>query len=323
MKNPSRQVRQTLLAVLLIGAMLLPGSAALADGHVTGPNPHIVPVMAPRTSPQPIPHSSVLAPNDIWNHVVASNLPAQSSEAAAVAKANGLKDGDPFILKKVTNMANGTTLNYMNMPTPTVCNNFNTNGKWASRSNPPGHRDPFTDWYGGWGPFAVNDGYYQAKNVVFSKENVVGPGKHYDDDGTSSAVGDTVDGRHSAKIASTQPYAAGFGSPVFTAAPGAEVKVVVRYLIINHGNIAHNKRWDYDWASLGVKADAYGDSAQYVNGYTRGQWHWMENTVTVGDSGMFMVLLQAHSPAALNSNIYFDDVSIYTDGVAWPAGSCE
>lgn len=316
MNASGRSFRRSLLAVLLIVALLLPAASVLADGHVTGPNPHIVPVLAPRKSPQPIPHSSVLAPNDIWNQVVAWNLPAQSTEAKAVASANGLANGDPFILEKITNIANGTTLNYLNTPAPVVCNNFDKNGLWASRANPVEDNDPFTDWFGGWGAFAVTDGYRQAKNVVFSKENVVGPGSNYDDDGTDSAVGDTVDGRHSAKISSNQPYAAGFGSPVFTAAPGAEVRVVVRYLIINHGNIAPDKRWDYDWASLGVKSDAYGDWAQYVNGYTRGQWHWMENIVTVGDSGQFMVLIQGESPAALNSNIYFDDVSIYVDGVA-------
>ena len=321
MLTVGKSFRRSLLAVLVIVALLLPASATLAQD--TGPNPHVIPVIAPRTSPPPIPHSSVLAPNQIWNLVVASNLPAQSTEAKAVASANGLKNGDPFILKKITNMASGTTLNYLNMPAPVVCNNFDSNGKWASRANPVGDNDPFTDWFGGWGPFAVNDGYRQAKNVVFSKENVVGPGSHYDDDGTSSAVNDTVDGRHSAKISSNQPYAAGFGSRIFTATPGAEVRVVVRYLIINHGNIAYDKRWDYDWASLGVKPDAYGDVAQYVNGYTRGQWHWMENIIKVGESGEFMVLLQGESPAALNSNIYFDDVSIYEDGVAWPSGSCE
>lgn len=312
-----RSFRQSLLAVLLIVALLLPAASVLADeGTQTGPNPHIIPVLAPRKSPQPIPHTSVLAPNQIWNQVVAWNLPAQSKEAAAVASADGLKDGDPFILKKVTNVASGTTLNSASA----VCNNFDKNSLWSSRSDPTGQNDLFTDWFGGWGPFAVNDGYRQAKNVVFSKENVVGPGKNYDDDGTSTAVGDTVDGRHSAKISSNQPYAAGFGSPLFSAAPGAEVRVVVRYLIINHGNIAHNKRWDYDWASLGVKADAYSDWAQYVNGYTRGQWHWMENTVTVGASGKFMVMIQGESPAALNSNIYFDDVSIYVDGT--PMATC-
>ncbi|MBP7961945.1 MAG: hypothetical protein KBG20_06445 [Caldilineaceae bacterium] len=315
MRASGRSFRRSLLAVLLILALLVPATAVLADGHTTtGPNPKIVPVMAPRTSPQPIPHTSVLAPSQIYNLVVATNLPAQSSEAAAVAKADGLKNGNPFILPKITNIANGITLNYLNAPAPAVCNNFDKNGLWASRSDPKERQDLFTDWFGGWGAFAVNDGYRQAKNVVFSKENVVGPGSNYDDDGTT--VGDTVDGRHSAKIASMQPYAAGFASPLFSAAPGAVVKVAVHYLIINHGNVSPTDRWDYDWASLGVKADAYGDSAQYVNGYTRGEWNWMENTVTVGDSGMFMVMIQGESPAALNSNIYFDDVSIYVDGVA-------
>jgi len=331
MRVSGRKFRQGLFAVVLIIALLLPSAAALADAPApsapTGPNPRIVAVIAPRTSPRPIPHSGVLAPNQIWNLVVASNLPAMSREAAAVASANGLKNGDPFILKKITNIANGITLNYLNTPAPVVCNNFDTNGLWASRANPVQDNDLFTDWYGSWGPFAVDDGYRQARNVVFSKENVVGPGSRYDDDGTSSAVGDTVDGRHSAKISSSQPYAAGFGSRVFGQEdginPGDEVTVVVRYLIINHGNIAPDKRWDYDWASLGVKPDAYGDWAQYVNGYTRGQWHWMENTVTVGDSGEIMVLLQGESPAALNSNIYFDDVSIYVNGDAMPAGSCQ
>jgi len=314
MHASGRSFRQSLFAVLLVVALLLPASAVLAQD--TGPNPHIIPILAPRLDPPPIPNSDVLEPNQIWNQVVAWNLPAQSTEAAAVASADGLSDGDPGILKTITNIASGITLNYLNAHTPVVCNNFDTNGNWASSWGLSSRVDPWTDWYAGWGPFAVDDGYRQAKNVVFSKENVVGPGSHYDDDGTSSAVGDTVDGRHSAKIASTQPYAAGFASPVFTATPGATVRVVVHYIIYNHGNIAHDNRWDYDWASLGVKPNAYADPAQYVNGYTRGQWNSMENTVIVGDSGEFMVLIQGESPAALNSNIYFDDVSIYVDGVA-------
>lgn len=311
MHASGRSFRRSLLAVLLILALLVPATTVLAQ---TGPNPHVVPVMAPRTSPRPIPNTGVLAPNQIWNLVVASNLPAQSTEAAAVARADGLRNGNPFILPKTTNLANGITLNYLNAPTLVVCNNFDENGAWASRSNPKERNDLFTDWFGGWGAFAVNDGYRQAKNVVFSKENVVGPGSNYDDDGTTA--GDTVNGRHSAKIASMQPYAAGFASPLFTAKPGAVVTVRVHYLIINHGNISPTARWDYDWASLGVKADAYSDSAHYVNGYTRGEWNWMENTVTVGASGDFMVMIQGESPAALNSNIYFDDVSIYVDGKA-------
>lgn len=322
MHMSGRSPRQSLLAVLLILALLLPGGAALADGSTSsGPAPIIIPVLAPRLSPPPIPNSSVLNPHQIWNDVIASNLPAHSAKAASVAKADGLKNGDPGILKKTTNIANGTTLNYLNAPAPVVCNDFNKNGNWASSwGGGISKIDPWTDRYAGWGPYAANDGYYQAKNVTFSKENVVGPGRHYDDDGTSSAVGDTVDGRHSAKIASTQPYIAGFISPVFTAAPGASVRVVVHYLIYNHGNIAHDKRWDYDSVSLAVAPDGNAGPAQYVNGYTRGQWHWMENTITVGEGGEFLVMIQGQSPAAINSNVYFDDISIYVDGA--PMTSC-
>lgn len=303
MQPSSTLLRRSTLAIVLIVALLLPTAPVFADG--TGPNPHIIPVLAPRTSPRPIPHTSVLKPSQIWNLVVSGNLPPQSSMAASVAKADGLSNGHPGILKKTTDIASGTTLSYHNAAKPSACLDFNAGGSWASRALEKKDRDVFTDWFGGWGAFAVDDGYRQAKNVVFSKENVVGPGENYND---SSA--------HAVKISSTQPYAAGFASPLFSANPGDEVKVVVRYLIYNHGNISPDSRWDYDWASLGVKADAFQDMAQYVNGYTRGQWAVMENTVTVGASGKFMVMIQGESPAALNSNIYFDDLEIYVNGKA-------
>ena len=41
--------------------------------------------------------------------------------------------------------------------------------------------------------------------------------------------------------------------------------------------------WDYDWASLGVKPGA-GDTAVYVNGYVRGEWAEMTNTIELGRS---------------------------------------
>ena len=63
MLTVGKSFRRSLLAVLVIVALLLPASAALAQD--TGPNPHVIPVIAPRTSPPPIPHSSVLAPNQI------------------------------------------------------------------------------------------------------------------------------------------------------------------------------------------------------------------------------------------------------------------
>ena len=68
--------------------------------------------------------------------------------------------------------------------------------------------------------------------------------------------------------------------------------------------------WDYDWASMGVKPGAASDMAVYVNGYVRGEWAEMTNTIDLGDAQDVMVLLQAHSPGAFNSNIYFDNVEI-------------
>ncbi len=179
-----------------------------------------------------------------------------------------------------------------------VCNAFNGHGEWASVQS---QTDIWSDWYGGWGPFAVDDGFRQAKNTTFSLERVVGPGENY---GEGYAV----------KIASNQPYAGGFGSPLIPVRPGATVTVRVKYLI-----------WDYiqdpgraaevrDWASMGVKPDAHAGDAVYVNGYVRGQWAQLQNTVVAGPGGQIMILIQGESVAAVNSNIYFDDVQVFVDG---------
>ncbi len=275
-------IHLVIVLAVLVGLVSFSGVAAAA-GHLPP-----VPIQPPR-DPLPIPNSGVLSPTSIYNDLIVPALPASSMEADKFELS-----GQPGILKKVTNLANGTTLNYMNAPRPQACVDFNMGSRWEG--------DLFTNYYMGWGPFAVDDGgFYRARNVVFSRESVVGPGRNY---GSG----------YSLKISSTQPYAAGYGSPVISVKPGAQVMVKVRYLIYNHGNIAANNQWAYDWASLGVKPDAYGDVAIYVNGYVRGEWAEMVNTVTAGSSGKIMVLLQAHSPAALNSNIYFDDVEIWVDG---------
>jgi hypothetical protein len=58
-----------------------------------------------------------------------------------------------------------------------------------------------------------------------------------------------------------------------------------------------------------------GERAAYVNGYHRGEWAIMENEVVArGDE--IVVMLQGHSPDALNSNIYFDNVQIFINGVS-------
>jgi hypothetical protein len=180
-----------------------------------------------------------------------------------------------------------------------VCVDFNTGAEWASRRiNEPS--DVWTDWFAGWAPFAVDEGFYQAENVTFSLERVVGPGIDYGPN------------QHAAKIASNQPYAAGFGSPLIHVRPGSVVIVSVNYLIFDHDT--HGD--DLDWASLGIKPDATREGASYVNGFTRGRWATMTHSLVAGPTGEIMVLIQAHSPASLNSNIYFDNVRIWVDGIA-------
>jgi hypothetical protein len=89
--------------------------------------------------------------------------------------------------------------------------------------------------------------------------------------------------------------------------------VSVKYLIWDHDQGAKASGGDgidYDWASLGIKPGADGDVALYANGYVRGEWAEMVNTVELGSAPDIMVLIQAQSPAFLNSNVYFDDIKI-------------
>ncbi len=291
MRIPTKQLWRAALLAVLASLLVAPLGTAFASDHLPP-----VPITSPR-DPLPIPNSKVLSPTAIFNDLLVPALPTPSKEADAFALS-----GKPGVLPKISNIANGITLNYMNAPEPSSCVDFDKKSKWKG--------DVFTDYYRGWGPFAVDDGgFYRSRNVVFSMERVVGPGKHYGDG-------------YSLKIASTQPYAAGVGSPIIEVDPGDQVTVKARYLIYNHGNISTGNQWAYDWASLGVKPDAYGDTAIYVNGYVRGQWAELTNTITAGQSGKIMVLLQAQSPAALNSNIYFDDVEIYVNGKALKKKNC-
>src|SRR5690606_33192694 len=122
--------------------------------------------------------------------------------------------------------------------------------------------------------------------------------------------------QYAAKIASHQPYAAGFGSPripVPAGFEGGKVLVSVKYLIWDHDQAAKvdlGDGIDYDWASLGIKPGADGDQALYTNGYVRGEWAGLTNTVDLGDARDVMVLIQAQPPGFMYSKIYFDDVKI-------------
>ena len=290
-----------IIAVLVAVLMLVPATVASAQ---TGPaDPPPIAIKGPRLAPPAIGKGGVLDPYVIYNNLlVPPGLPAQSLEADAADGGRTQEKPGRGIRQTATGIGYGLLL----YDTPNVCNNFDPGGDWASLTT---NTDVWTDWFGGWAPFAIDNGYYQAKNVTFSRERSVGPGNTY-----VHAEKNKATAQHSAKIASNQPYAAGFGSPIIPVPEGYEggkALVTVKYLIWDHdhGN-GMNDGLDYDWASLGVKPGAAGDVAVYVNGYVRGEWAEMTNTIELGDAEDIMVLLQAHSPGAFNSNIYFDDVQI-------------
>jgi hypothetical protein len=267
---------------------MMPAGMALADGHLPP-----LPIKGPRLSPPPIPHTDVIEPTFIYNFmIVGGNLPEPAVEADEF-NAGALQPAVGTGIKKGKNdISEGITLL---VPTG-VCNDFGKEKMWASENTEP-RTDVWTDWFAGWAPFAIDDGYYQAKNTVFSRERVVGPGVNFGKD------------QNAVKISSNQPYAGGFGSPLISVEPGAEVTVMVDYLIWDHDTHGY----DYDWASMGVKPDAYGDTAEYVNGYVRGEWAELSHTVKATGE-YIMVLIQGHSPVDVNSNIYFDNVRIMVDG---------
>jgi len=211
--------------------------------------------------------------------------PTSALEAGADSDAYAQESDGRGVDQTPTQIGSGLTL----FPDPQVCNDFNRRAQWSIAKT-----GIWTAHYGGWGPFAVDDDYYHSANVVFAQERSIGPGQRY------------ANSQSALKIASSQPYAAGVGSPLIGLRPGETITVSVKYLIFDHGSTSSA----LDWASMGVKPDATGGGAEYVNGYHRGQWAELSHIVTVGKTGQIMILLQAQSPAALNSNIYFDDVKI-------------
>jgi hypothetical protein len=270
-------------------------------GAATAPSePPPLGVAGPRLKPPPIPATDRVVQN-------LSNLPppAIESDMADTGSPGHTQEAPGRGIKQVTtDIGTGITL----YATPNVCNNFNTQSNFAV---PQGKSDIWTDWYGGWGPFAIDNGYYKAKNVTFSMERVVGPGDNYND-ALSAGNGE----QNSIKIASHEPYAGGFGSPIIPVPDefrGGAVLVSVKYLIWDHdqgGKQGGTDGIDYDWASMGVKPGAADPAAFYVNGYVRGIWSEMVQIVELRGAKDIMVLLQGQSPAVLNSNIYFDDVKI-------------
>lgn len=284
----NKQVR-FIFALIMAAAMILPAAVASAS---TGPaTPPPIAITGPRLSPPAISHT------DVVNPILPVELPVQSLEADLADGGRTQEKPGRGVRQTITGLGAGLTL----YDSPNVCNDFNP---WGSYAAVNGVSDVWTDWYAGWAPFAIDNGYYQAKNTTFSMETAVGPGNNFGKDNAS------------VKIASNQPYAGGFGSPIIPVPAGYEggkVMVNVKYLIWDHdtgGTFGSKDGWDYDWASMGVKAGAASDHATYVNGYVRGEWAELTNTIDLGNASDIMVLIQGHSPGSFNSNIYFDDVKI-------------
>jgi len=279
---------KSLLLTCIISALLLIKLPTLHAEENPPADPLPTPQIEPHLGP-PAPDPSGTLNNDlIFNNLLA---PPPLSSLEDDVTDGGRKQEAPGrgVQQRETTVALGATLRSSGI----VCNDFNEENKWiASASN------MFLNRYAGWAPFAVDHGLYQAKRMIFTMERVVGPGQRY---GANQLA---------AKMASNQPYAGGFGSPLIAVPPEAEVTISVKYLIWDHDH----RGLDYDWASLGIKPDAEGPDAVYVNGYVRGAWRELRHSLKAGPSGKIMVLLQGSSPAALNSNIYFDDVQIMVNG---------
>lgn len=284
-KSNLRSAIHTLLFALLFTPQALLAQAAIPQ-----------PVIGPRLNPMAVSNTQVQDNHRIYNEYIVPALPLPAQEADINDQGRQQEDPGRGIREKPEKSATGSGLSLRHVDH--VCNDFDQDDKWASSHN--AQFDIWSESYGGWHPFAFDDNvFYHAENVIFAREHAVGPGNRYGPDQSSF------------KIASGQPYAAGIGSPLITATPGALIEVTVNYLIFDHDFQGQ----DYDWVSLGVKPNAAEPAIRYVNGYKRGEWSAVRQQIRVGQSGKIMILLQAHSPAALNSNIYFDDLTVQVNGV--------
>lgn len=255
--------------VFVLASFLVPAQTAQAqnkDPFTGKPPDNILPLppLRARVNPPPIPVP----------------LPKLSSNTRKPADESAVQNPTPKPNEANVLPASGT-----------ACLDFEGLGDWGSNTK------NFTIWddqFGGWGPFAVDDGgLYEIENVRFERE------------------ANYRSGKYAFKIASTEPYAAGLASPTIPVNKGDVVMVTVNYFIWEH------KQAPRDWVSMGVKeASESANCADgcYVNGYTRGRWAKLSKTVTATSSSGIMILLQAESPQNLNSNIYFDELEIQING---------
>ncbi len=146
-----------IIAVLIAAMLMVPAAAASAQ---TGPaDPPPIAITGPRLSPPAIPHTKLVYP------VIVADLPVQSLEADAADGGRAQEKPGRGIRQTATGIGYGLLL----YGTPNVCNDFNAGGDWASLTT---NTDIWTDWFGGWAPFAIDNGYYQARNVTFSRGSV-------------------------------------------------------------------------------------------------------------------------------------------------------
>jgi len=181
---------------------------------------------------------------------------------------------------------------------PASRNAWATGGTLRDDLNPgPFFEDFEGDWWGNtwtfvpdkWGLYA----YRGAKNVTFDREMT------------------HKGGQYSLKIASSVPFEAG-ASRTISVKPHSEVTVEVMYLLYDHGGLHDGNVWQYDWASLGLKA---GDcDAEWVNGVEHGQWLPLRHTIDSCSTGRVTIFLQVISPMPENVNAYFDNVRVWVDG---------
>ena len=201
-----------LVAMLVVTA--LPVAAHINDDRNTPVDySAYIQVRPPRAIVQPIVHTDVIPPTFTYNKHVGGDIPVQSVIAHVKSVQQGIS-GKPGVLQTKTDIGEGLTLHRVG----NICNDFNPESYWDGTT--------WTDYFAGWGTFAADDGFYQAKNVTFDMERSVGPGEKY---GTNQA---------SMKIASNQPYDAGVMSPAIAVNPGDRVMAKVKYLTSgkNSGN---------------------------------------------------------------------------------------
>jgi hypothetical protein len=279
-KDWMRFLLRMLKTIVLIGLL---GQTALASSSRPLPPSGIYAVVPLPNPPSPAPIVNLMPDTTLYNQLVYEQMGGAQTRMHGGAMVRGENPEGPGV---ADGMSSGATL----FASPTACLTFDDESKWNGYL-----------WYaayGNWGTFSVDDGgFYKPEHVTFDMERTVGPG-----DRSGSAF--------SFKIAGDQPYAAGLISPIIGATPGAVVSVRIKYLMFNHDGLRVGSEIVNDWVSLGLKPDAHGQEAIYVNGYTRGQWSELTNTVIAGESGQVLILLQAENPAMLNSNVYFDDVEI-------------